>query len=90
MITGKMKFFDGIIWAVFNCHDGDLRKGRKAVLSKYGMTGWRKVKTINRTGVMAMFNTSMIPETELYADTIATSADERCMKRELKKKGNIK
>lgn len=77
----RFKFFDGLIWAVFNCRESDKRKGRKAVLDKFGVSGWKKVLKINRTGIMAMFKVPPTPETQLYADTVGVAAEARCAKR---------
>ena len=51
----RFKYFDGLDWAVFNCRASDKRKGRQAVLAKFGEAGWKKVLNVNRTGIMAMF-----------------------------------
>lgn len=77
----RFKYFDGLTWAVFNCRESDKRKGRKAVLEKFGVAGWKKVLKINRTGIMAMFQVSPTPETQLYADTVGVAAEARCAKR---------
>ena len=77
----RFKYFDGLKWAVFNCRESDKRKGRQAVLKKFGEAGWKKVLKINRTGIMAMFQVSPTPETQIYADTVGVAAEARCAKR---------
>ena len=72
--------------AVFNCQDHEKRKGRQAVLSKFGPAGWQKVLRCKRTGIMEIFQHEPTPETRLYAETIAKLADARCGK----KKGLVK
>lgn len=76
--------FGGVSWAVFNCRGPDKRSGREAVLKKFGQAGWKKVLTINRTGIMAMFQTKPIPETLLYAKVVGELSDARYGKKKAK------
>lgn len=73
-------YFGSEFVAVFNCNATDQRKGRDAVLSRYGKRGWAKVKNINKTGIMAMYKVKDIPETRLYSLVVGTSSDGRRMK----------
>ena len=76
-----LPYFSGSLFmAVFNCRDHEKRKGREAVLSKFGPTGWQKVLRCKRTGIMEIFHHEATPETRLYAETIAKLADARCGK----------
>lgn len=76
-IDPRFKHLNCLYIAVFNCRESDKRKGRKAVLDKFGVTGWKKVLKINRTGIMAMFQSKPTPETKLYTDTVGVAAEAR-------------
>ena len=67
--------------AVFNCRPSSKAAGRKAVLEKYGVKGWEKVKRINRTGTMAMYNVRQTRETKLYSRVVGEHADRYWAKR---------
>jgi hypothetical protein len=67
--------------AVFNCSTHDKRKGREAVITKFGGKGWQKVKDRMRTGIMEIFQHKPTPETNLYALTVGRSAEGRAAKR---------
>ena len=90
--TMKLKHFNSITFAVFNCHDYDCVKGRRAVIAKYGNAGWKKVFDRRRTGIMEIFQHKPTRETLLYVKTIALSADarnERNERRMLKREANM-
>lgn len=73
----KLKHFDGITWAVFNCRMADKMRGKKAIIDKFGATGWQIVASNMKTGIMELFHHAPVPETILYAETVAKSADDR-------------
>lgn len=79
----QYRHFDGIAWAVFNCLPHERRKGRKAVVDKFGIEGWRKVKAKMKTGIMELFRHAPEPETELYTFTIGEAADKRVRRKNL-------
>lgn len=80
----KFKHFNGVIWAVFNCHEQDEAKGRQAVIAKFGKEGWKKVLERKRSGIMEIFEHDPTPETKLYAQTVALAADARYDKKRMK------
>lgn len=79
----KLKHFDNITWAVFNCNKHDQAKARKVVLARFGNEGWKKVLARKRSGIMEIFKYTPTPETKLYAQTVALSADSRCAKKRM-------
>lgn len=71
----KLKHFDNHYFAVFNAHPTDFRKGRAAVLKKYGEFTWATLKRNMRTGVMEIFQHKANPVAKLYVRAVAKSAD---------------
>lgn len=67
----------GIFYACFNSIDSDKRSARKAVIAKLGEEAWKRIKRVNKTGLLAMFNVPPTPETELFANEIAKRAESR-------------
>jgi hypothetical protein len=73
----KFPYFKSIQFAVFNVNENDIRKGRKAVIEKYGPAGWKNVKDRMKTGIMEIFRHKPTRETKLFAETCGMSADAR-------------
>lgn len=79
-LTAKQRWphFKGNLFiAVFNCTKHGQRMGRKAVIERFGDAGWSKVREINKTGIMAMFNVMQTPETKLFAEVVADYAERK-------------
>lgn len=74
-INASYPRFGSLYVAVFNCRPTGMKKGREAVLSKFGEKGWRKVKSLMKTGIMELFQHSPTPETVLYASVVGQHAE---------------
>lgn len=79
----RWPYFKDVYFAVFNSRDSHVRKGKDAVVAKYGREGWEKVKACKKTGLMEIFSHKPFPELRLFGETIADYADAYHAKRSL-------
>jgi len=65
-INLKMPMDDDLYTSVFNANNNAVRKANKAFIALYGKSKFEKIKKINKTGLMAGFNTEPTPELIMY------------------------
>lgn len=82
----KSKNMPTVGFLIFNRHETDKRKARRAFIERFGRDRYNEIiKPIERAGVMSIFHNSPNPYTAFYVNVMAESVDRRAMKRELKR-----
>lgn len=71
----------GLYFAIFNCREHHVDKGRVAVLAKYGVADWKLILKCKRSGIMEIFDHPPSHALILFAETVADASEAAYVKR---------